>query len=279
MKKYKFYLNVEGSPSESTLTRLVRDDCTELGKKVRKSVCGERSNLNLMIKQLYQIQVNLQEGGNVKPYRFVTGEQILFSKIFKEPLEVYNRKQNRTDRREDMDTYYDRLRARSLKSKIKYEQEEDPDKKLLAYKNLYHISRDVQITIGDERSQPTKEQMDLFGYKFLEWFEERFPQMPVFMSVITYDDCRHKSVNKKDVVIIKPPTLHICILTIAKNSPHSPRRELEIGWNRCLEQSTNKIGKNAFLEFREEVLKNADRIAKECDFCNKRPRDYSNKYE
>lgn len=277
MEKYKFYLNIEGSPKESTLTRLKMDNCTMLGGKPPKNVYWERSNLNLMIKKCYEITENLQEGGNVKDLRFVEGEKILFSKIFKEKLEEYNRKQNRKDRYQDVDTYYDKLDARRQKSDLKYKNEKDPDKKVIARKNLFHISRDIQITIGDERNYPNKQQMDMFGYKFTEWFESCFPQMPVFMSVITYDDCKHRVINKKTCRIVQPPTLHICVLTIAKNSPESKRKkDWDIGWNRCLQQSLNYEGKSAFLEFRNVILKNADRIAKECGFCNKRPKEYSN---
>lgn len=267
MEKFKFKLFVEGSPNEAALTRLKRTDCTMLGR-LQNNIDWKTSSLNVMIKSYYTIDENLQKGGNVKPYRFVEGEKVLFAKVFKEPSRDYNRRRKKEDEVEE--TYYDKLDERRKKTHERYESFPKGKKKEEARKKKFHISRDLKITIGDEEHFPTKEQMDSFGKKYLEWFEQQFPQMPVFMCVITYDDLEKK--------VLQPPTLHICVLPTAYKNPGSNRkREKVVAWNRCLEQSLNtRKGKETFIKFREIMLSAADKIAKEHGFCRERPRGYSN---
>lgn len=278
MEKFKFHLNVEGRANEAALTRLTRNDCTMTGR-YQNDIDWTKSKLNTMLKHYYRIDINLQKGGNSRPKRFVEGEKILFSKIFKEPCSDYNRLRKKNEEDEPtIETYYNKLYKRYQKSLERYDALPKGNKKTIAEKQRFYISRDIQLTIGDETKSPTKEQMDAFGESFLKWFEQRFPQMPVFMAVITYDDIKVRTIKKQKVTINLPPTLHICVLTIAKNTKQNRSgREKEIAWNRCLEQSMNSPkGRSVFLKFREELLRAADDISKTHGFCNERPRGYSN---
>lgn len=272
MEKYKCSFTVEGKPAEHTLSRLRQPDCTMLGSPLPLNVDRTRMTMNTTLYTRYEIRPNIPNGNRKpeKPFRFVDGEKIVFSEIFGEACEVYNRRQKRKDRQRDVESYYDKCRQRWQRSYDKWSALPKGPAKDRAYKNIFNYSKELIIRLGsDSKSCPTKDQMDQFSRLFFQWFKERYPQLIPFIAVVLYDEMVQKTENKEKHFETLAPALHIGVIPVAINDEGKSMPKT-VAWNRCLEQSLKRTEETysgfVFSGFRQDILRGSAKCAKKAGF-------------
>lgn len=266
-KTYPVWLEIKGKPQEHTLLRLSQANCTMLGKGLPQDVDGTKTSKNTVIEAHYEIRPNLDHkkgDSKTKPFRFVDGCKIMFAEIFGEVCETYNRRQKRKDRKQTVETYYDKCHERWQKSYDKWSAQPKGPAKDKAYKKIFNYAKTLEIRIGENAECcPSKQEMDEFARDYVKWFKERFPQMVIFMACVTYDEMESVSVNGKKEWRGKAPCLHIGFIPIAISENYG--MDKRVGWNTCLKQSTGQ-DTYAFQLFRQSCLRACAKYAKANDF-------------